>query len=197
MEIVDPRTGERYLPHSLGPSQFAGEITFLNGGSFSLSMRVAQLTRVVEVPRPAMLALMASAPEMSDIIISVFAARRRRQLESGDSNLQLLGLEKNKDIRRIAEFASRNRIPFKAIELDSDEALRMAQICGLNAGELAVVFGRNTVIADPNPEKVAALLGLNLDISFQDVADVLIFSGGPADVAAGVYAGLPYRYIRR
>ena len=88
MEIVDPCTGERYLPHSLGPGQFAGEIAFLNGGSFSLSMRAAQLTRVFEVPRRAMLALMASVPEMSDIIISVFAARRRRQLESGDSSLQ-------------------------------------------------------------------------------------------------------------
>lgn len=65
----------------------------------------------------------------------------------------------------------------------------MAQICGLNAGEPAVVFGRHTVIADPNPEKAAALLGLNLDISFQDVVDVLIAGGGPAGVAAGVYAG--------
>lgn len=189
VEVVDPRTGERYLPHSLGPGQFVGEIAFLNGGSFSLSMRAALLTRVVEVPRKAMLALMASVPEMSDIIISVFAARRRRQLESGDSSLQLLGLEKSKDIRRIAEFASRNRIPFKAIELASDEAVVMAKICGIEPGEPAVVFGRNNVISNPSPEKIAALLGLNLDISFQEVVDVLIVGGGPAGVAAGVYAG--------
>ena len=101
----------------------------------------------------------------------------------------MLGLEKSKDIRRIAEFASRNRIPFKAIELQSDEALLMAQMCGISPGEPAVVCGSNNVIADPSPEKVAALLGLNLDISFQDVVDVLIVGGGPAGVAAGVYSG--------
>ena len=189
VEVVDPHTGERYLPHSLGAGQFVGEIAFLNGGNFSLSMRAAQLTRVIEVPRQAMLALMANVPEMSDIIISVFAARRRRQLEAGDSSLQLMGLDKSKDIRRVAEFASRNRIPFKTIDLESDEALQMAAVCGIRPGQPAVIFGRNTVIADPSPEKVAALLGLNLDISFQDVVDVLIVGGGPAGVAAGVYAG--------
>lgn len=189
IEVVDPRTGEKYLPHSLGAGQFMGEIAFLNGGRFSMSMRAALLTRVVEVPRKAMLALMASVPEMSDIIISVFAARRRRQLESGDSSLQLLGLDQSRDVRRVAEFASRNRIPYKTIELQSEEGLLMARLCGINPGEAAVVFGRNTVIADPSPEKVAALLGLNLDVSINEVMDVLIVGGGPAGVAAGVYAG--------
>jgi thioredoxin reductase (NADPH) len=189
MELVNPQTGLRHLPHSLGPGQFMGEIAFLNGGSFSMSMRTAQLTRVIEVPRVAMLALMASVPEMSDIIISVFAARRRRQLESGDSSLQIIGLDKSKEIRRVAEFASRNRIPFKSLELESEEALKMAALCGIHPGEPAVVFGHNIVVKDASPEKIASLLGLNLDISFHDVVDVLIVGGGPAGVAAGVYAG--------
>jgi thioredoxin reductase (NADPH) len=189
IEVVSPRTGERHLAHSLGAGQFLGEIAFLNGGSFSLSFRAALPTRVIEVPRPAMLALMARVPEMSDIVISVFAARRRRQLEAGDSSLQLIGIDQSKDIRRIAEFASRNRIPFKAIALGSEEALLVANICGTGVGEPAVVFGRDTVIADPNPEKIASLLGLSLDIAFDEVVDVLIVGGGPAGVAAGVYAG--------
>ncbi len=189
VEVISPRTGERHLAHSLGPGQYVGEIAFLNGGSFSLSLRAALPTQVIEVPRMAMLSLMASVPEMSDIIISVFAARRRRQLESGDSSLQLLGLDQSKEIRRIAEFASRNRIPFKAIDLNSEEAAQMAKMCGIRDGEPAVVFGRDTVIVDPNPEKVATLLGLNLDVAFHDVMDVLIVGGGPAGVAAGVYAG--------
>ncbi len=189
IEVVSPRTGERHLAHSLGAGQFLGEIALLNGGSFSFSFRAALPTRVIEVPRKAMLALMASVPEMSDIIISVLAARRRRQLESGDSSLQLIGLESSKDIRAVAEFASRNLIPFKSIALDSEEAWLMANTCGIRAGEPAVIFGRDQVVADPNPEKIAALLGLSLDIAFDEVVDVLIVGGGPAGVAAGVYAG--------
>jgi thioredoxin reductase (NADPH) len=189
IEVVSPRTGERYFPDTLGAGQFVGEIAFLNGGNFSLSLRAAIQTRVVEVPREAMLALMARVPEMSDLIISVLAARRRSQLELGESSLQLIGLDQSKEIRRVAEFASRNRIPFKAIPLDSEEALLMANICGLGAGEPAVVFGRNTVVAKPTPEKIAALLGMSLDVAFDEVVDVLIVGGGPAGVAAGVYAG--------
>jgi thioredoxin reductase (NADPH) len=189
VEVLSPRTGERLLEHALGPGQYAGDIAFLNGGSFSLSMRAAQPTRVIEVPRVAMLALMASVPEMSDIIIGVFAARRRSQLELNVSSLQLIGLEQNKEIRRVAEFASRNRIPFKAIELGTPEALQITSLCGLTPGEPTVVFGRDQVIDHPSPEKIAALLGLNLDIDLQEVLDVLIVGAGPAGVAAGVYAG--------
>jgi thioredoxin reductase (NADPH) len=189
IEIVNPRTGERQLAHALGPGQFLAEISLLNGGSFSLFFRAALPTRVIEVPREAMLALMASVPEISDLVISVLAARRRRQLEAGDSSLQLIGLDDSKEIRRIAEFANRNRIPFKTIELDSDEALQTANDCGIRPGEPAVIFGRNSVVKDPTPEKIASLLGLSLDVASNDRLDVLIVGGGPAGVAAAVYAG--------
>jgi thioredoxin reductase (NADPH) len=189
IEVINERTGERYLPHTLGPSQFLGEIAFLNGGVYTLTMRAAQDTRVIEVERKAMLELISSVPEMSDIIIGVFAARRRRQIEAGDSNLQIIGLDKSKEIRRIAEFASRNRIPFRSIDLGSPEALTVANFCGVGADEPVVVFGKDQVITNPTPEKVASVLGLNLDINFDDMVDVLIVGGGPAGVAAGVYAG--------
>jgi thioredoxin reductase (NADPH) len=52
-----------------------------------------------------------------------------------------------------------------------------------------VIFGRGVVVADPTPDKVARLLGLNLDFKDDEAFDVLIVGGGPAGVAAGVYAG--------
>lgn len=190
IEVISPRTGKRQFADTLGPGQYVGDIAFLNGGTTSISMRAAQPTDVVEVPRLAMLSLMSSVPEMSDIIISVFAARRRRQLEHNDFNtLQLLGLELSKDIRQIAEFASRNRIPYTVIDLDSREAAEIAKLCGIKAGAPAVIFGRDTVVPEPNPEKIATLLGMNLDIGFNQTVDVLIIGAGPAGVAAGVYAG--------
>jgi len=79
IEVVNPYTDERHLPSTLGPTQFMGEISFLSGGAWSMPMRAVQDTRVIEVPREAMLTLMSQIPEMSDIIITVFSARRRRQ----------------------------------------------------------------------------------------------------------------------
>ncbi len=45
------------------------------------------------------------------------------------------------------------------------------------------------VVTDPTPDKVAQLLGLSLDFKNEESFDLLIVGGGPAGVAAGVYAG--------
>jgi thioredoxin reductase (NADPH) len=189
IEVVNPYTDERHLPSTLGPTQFMGEISFLNGGAWSMPMRAVRDTRVIEVPREAMLTLMSRIPEMSDIIITVFAARRRRQLDDRDGSLRLIGEDEDRNVRRIAEFASRNRIPFTSLPLESPEAQAMARSCSIAAAAPAVIFGRNVVLSDPTPDKVARVLGLNLDFKNDEIFDVLIIGGGPAGVAAGVYAG--------
>jgi thioredoxin reductase (NADPH) len=189
IEVVNPYTCERHFPSTLGPTQFMGEISFLNGGAWSMPMRAARDTRVIEVPREAMLTLMSQIPEMSDIIITVFAARRRRQLDDRDGSLRLIGEEADRNVRRIAEFASRNRIPYSSFPLGSPEAEATARSCSIDPVTPAVIFGRGTVLTDPTPDKLARLLGLNLDFRDDETFDLLIVGGGPAGVAAGVYAG--------
>jgi thioredoxin reductase (NADPH) len=49
IEVIDAFTGERTLPFSLGPGQYMGEIAFLSGGKFTMPMRAAKDTRVVEL----------------------------------------------------------------------------------------------------------------------------------------------------
>lgn len=189
IEVVNPFTDERLVPSTLGPTQFMAEIAFLNGGSNSMAMRAAIDTRVIEVPRETMLTLMSQIPEMSDIIITVLAARRRRQLEAGDSSLVLIGEEADRNLRAVAAFASRNRIPYASLALDSPEAAVAASACRLAPGTPALIFGRDTVVTDPSPDKLARLLGINRELVPDEVFDVLIVGGGPAGVAAGVYAG--------
>ena len=189
IEVVNPYTHERHLPSALGPAQFMAEIAFLNGGAWSMLMRAAKETRVIEVPRAAMLTLMSQIPEMSDIIITVLSARRRRQLEDRDGNLRLIGEEQDRNVRRIAEFASRNRIPYMSLTLGSPEAQATAQSCSIDPAAPGVIFGRDLVVTDPTPDKVARLLGLNLDFRDDETFDVLIVGSGPAGVAAAVYAG--------
>ena len=189
IEVIDAFTGERALPSTLGPGQYMGEIAFLSGGRYTMPMRAAQDARVVEVDRQRMLTLMAQIPEMSDIIIAVFAARRLRQLREGDATLRLIGEDDSQAVRRVAEFASRNRVPYQSLALGSAEAIAAASACGLVAATPAVIFGRDHVVENPTPADVARLLGLNLEFSESDSVDVLIVGGGPAGVAAAVYAG--------
>lgn len=166
-----------------------GEISFLSGGNWSSAFRAVRDTVVIEVPRAEMLALMARVPEMSDIIITVLAARHRRHLEVGNSSLVLIGEEADRTIGRIAEFAGRNRVPCASHPLGSAEAQAVATSCAADPNRPTVVFGRDTVVVDPTPEKIARLMGMNRDLVDDEMVDVLIVGGGPAGVAAGVYAG--------
>ena len=189
VEVVDPVTGERALPHTLGPAQFVGEIGFLHGGSYSIPMRMARDTEVIEVPRLDMLELMSQMPEMSDIIITVLAARRRRMIEDQRGSLTLIGTDHSADLRRVAAFAHRNKIAFETIELDDPRALRALTACGETELKPALIFGTRQLIRDPTPLKVARLLGHDLALQTGEIMDVLIIGGGPAGVAAAVYAG--------
>lgn len=190
IEVVNPFTGGRLVQSTIGPTQFMAEISLLSGGNWSMPMRAASETVVVtEVGRDEMLRLMSAVPEMSDIIITVLAARRRRQLEAGDGMLVLIGEDGDRAVRRVAEFAARNRIPYRSHPIGSPEAAAVAASCGKDAAAPLVVFGRDLVVAEPTPQKVACLLGLDQELPEDDAFEVLIVGAGPAGVAAGVYAG--------
>ncbi|MEM0949440.1 MAG: FAD-dependent oxidoreductase [Pseudomonadota bacterium] len=186
---IDPVTGDRYGDATLGPTQFFGEVSFLTGGTLVMGARCGRDTRVLSVPREAMLDLMSAIPEMSDIVVTVFAARRRGLLESNKSGLTILGAEQDRGLRWIAAFANRNRLPVRSLELGSAEADQVAQACSIAPNEPAVIFGKSQVIEDPTPARIARLLGLDTGAEDGTTHDVVIVGGGPSGVAAGVYAG--------
>ncbi|MEM8592209.1 MAG: cyclic nucleotide-binding domain-containing protein [Pseudomonadota bacterium] len=75
VEAVHPVTGERYGGASLGPTQFFAEVSFLNGGRSMMGGRVVEPSRILHVPRDAMLSLMSQIPELSDLLITVATCR--------------------------------------------------------------------------------------------------------------------------
>jgi thioredoxin reductase (NADPH) len=172
IEVADPVTGERMLPATLRPGQFMGELSFLNGGPMTLTMRACAPTRTLEAPRAAMLRLMSDVPEIGDHVLTVFSARRRRIFEAGDSSLVVRGAERDPRVARVASFLHRNRIPFH------EEA----------EGEPEVSWS-GKVLLDPTPRNVARHLGLDLKAAPPEALDLVIVGAGPAGVAAAVYAG--------
>ena len=189
IEIVDPASGERYGQATLGPGQYLGEISFLNGGNHMLGARAVCRSRMIGVPRASMFELMSRLPELSDRIITVFAARRRRFLEANDIGLTLIGAEADRDVRQIEALAHRSRLPVRSLAIGDPAAVRLSAMCGVRADQAAVIVGKDQVVTDPTPRKIADLLGLGLNVGRDEVIDVVIVGAGPAGVAAGVYAG--------
>ena len=188
IEVVDAFTEEPVEDAVMNPGQFIGELSFLNAGNNTLPLRAAVDTVTLEAPREAMLELMARVPEIGDHVLTVFAARRRMLFEEGRSAIKLIGANADAAVQRVAVFLSRNRIPFQSYDLDekSEEALKVCQIA---AHQPAVLLGKGRKVEDPTPRKVSALLGLDLQSNDIGQIDLLIVGGGPAGVAAAVYAG--------
>jgi thioredoxin reductase (NADPH) len=185
----DEVSGQRYGNATLGPTQFTGELSFLSGGTAQLTNRALTPLTAIRVSRPTMLQAMADIPEMSDIVVTVFAARRRRLIESGQAGLTLIGAETDRSVRRVETFAAQNRIPYRAHALGSESALALAQRCGVPANQALVVVGEREVMPDAMPLAVAKRFGLDLAVEDGAGFDVVIVGAGPAGLAAGVYAG--------
>lgn len=188
VDIVQPFTGETLIPGAMRAGQFLGELNFLNAGTNTTPTRAGSDTVMLEVPRAAMLELMARIPELGDHVITVFAARRRHLLEEQRSAVTVIGADHDPAVQRVAVFLSRNRIPFQNYDLDEKSETVLA-LCELLQHQPAVVTDRGIKIEDPTPRKVAALLGLDLETNEVEQLDLLIVGGGPAGVAAAVYAG--------
>lgn len=172
IEVADPVTGERLLPATLRAGQFMGELAFLNGGAMTLTMRAAVATRTSEVPRAAMLRLMSEVPEIGDHVLTVFAARRRRIFEAGNSSILVSGAGRDPAVGRVASFLSRNRLPFREV----DEGEPGVTVAGYR-------------LAEPTPRAIAGHFGLDLKGKPDGALDLVIVGAGPAGVAAAVYAG--------
>lgn len=190
IELYDPVRRARVGLGTLGPGQFVGEIAFLNGGAMLNTIRVCAPSRVIVTPRQAVLDLMAATPEMSDIIVSVLAARRRAALEAGISAINVVGPPEDRRVREIAAFAGRNRLPVLQHDPDSAAARDFAQACGFTPGPAPqVIFGGSELLPEATPAAIAKRLGMGFEPGDHADYDVVIVGGGPAGVAAAVYAG--------
>ena len=150
IEVVDVHSGERAVESTLGPTQFMGDLGFLGRGSWTLGMRACAPTRTLEVERTAMLELMARVPELSDHILTVYAARRRRQLEEGNSSIKIVGADRDARVQQVASFLSRNRIAFQSFDMTGDDA-ETARLCDISQHQPSVVFDKDRVLDDPSP----------------------------------------------
>ena len=188
IEPVDVFSGERLFASTLGATQFVGDIAFLSGGAMMTPMRAARPTTTLEVPRPAMLDLMARIPELSDHVLTVFAARRRRLFEARAGGIKVIGADRDPQVQACEQFLARNRIPFDSFDLDGRDDESLA-VCHLTDHSPGVIIGTDHRIENPGPRALARELGLDLDISDETLYDLAIVGTGPAGVAAAVYAG--------
>ncbi len=144
---------------------------------------------VIVVPQDTLRTLIATVPEVSDVIITAFAARRRLLMEWGEGGLVIVGDEGDKTAMRLLEFASRSQIPHRWVDRkDKKGVAALAEFCALPDAGTAVVTGKAHVLHNPSPRELAASLGLDLVANTNELFDLLVIGAGPAGLTAAIYA---------
>jgi len=184
-----PRWVGQEVP-SFSEGMFTGERSILAGGRFLARIEASTPCEVIEVGRDALLEIIRSDAELSDIFLRAFILRRLQLIDQGLGDVLLLGSNHCQGSLHIREFLTRNGHPYKFVDLDTDaDSQAMLDQFHVGAGDVPVVICRGTIVLrNPTIQQVADCLGLNPTIDRTTISDVVIIGAGPAGLGAAVYA---------
>jgi thioredoxin reductase (NADPH) len=178
LEVRDP---DAMVLRIMEPGQFTSELGMLLGQTSFSDCTVAKPGEVVLVDPKALAELVQVDPEVSDLVLPAFAARRLLLIRRQQGTLTLVGPESAPTLQGVREYAERNRIPYRWI--DSSD-LNQGRADGSAAK--VVVRGRH-VLQEPSVAEVARALGLELVAGEDDPVDLIIAGAGPAGFSAAIY----------
>jgi thioredoxin reductase (NADPH) len=190
IEILD-ETGE--TPKTvviLGPGEFTGEVAHLTGGPSLVSAVARGDCEVYEVSAEGVRQIINRFPELGDVILQAFIARRHILTESGHfTGLRVVGSRYSRDTFRIRDFLCKNRVPFTWLDLEADpQVSQLLQQFGVSENDTPVVsWGRKVLLRNPSNRELSQALGIRRPLE-QVVYDLVVVGAGPAGLAAAVYA---------
>ncbi len=190
VEILDTSVDPPRTVTVLRPGQFTGEVSHLAGGPAPVTARARVDVEVYEIGSDPLRLLLKRCPELGDLILQAFIARRALlSSPSHYTGVRLIGTGDSKETFRVRDFLAKNRIPFHWLDLDADsEVQSLLRSFGISREDLPVLaWGSRLLLRNPSNEQLAELFGLRrrLDGNHFDLA---VVGSGPAGLAAAVYA---------
>ena len=186
-DIVDRANADHVLK-THGPGEFNGELGLLTGQSAFTACIISKPGKVLIVPPAGVHEIIATIPDLSNILVTAFAARRQILMLSAVASLTIIGREEDAEALRLLEFADRNRIPYRWLDPHNPSDTSAIATCGSPEGDTfrVVLRGRRT-LERPSPLDLARAIGLDLFRQEGTPSDLIVVGAGPAGLSAAVY----------
>jgi thioredoxin reductase (NADPH) len=171
-----------------GRGRFLGELSLLTGeGSFYTAIAL-DAGEVLAVSVARLRELIARDPAFGDLVLRACLLRRSILIGLG-VGLRVVGSRYSPDTRRVRDFAARNRIPVRWLDLETDPAAEamLAQF-GVTPGDTPIVIVYGRLLRNPGNAELAAAIGLPAPSAQQAGCDMLVVGAGPAGLSAAMYA---------
>ena len=140
--------------------------------------------------RPDFRRLLSSEPDIAEILMRAFILRRVGYILHGTAGVELAGPGHSGDTLRIQQFMRRNGCPYRLLDTESDaDAAGFLSCFSLSGEQLpVVVLPGKVILRNPSNTALADALGLIETLDPDNIYDVAVVGGGPAGLAAAVYA---------
>jgi thioredoxin reductase (NADPH) len=170
-----------------GRGRFLGGIGLLTGRPMFLTAVVRDPGEVLVLPAARLRELTLENPTLGDVVVRAYLARNTLLIGIG-AGLRIVGSAFDPGTRRLREFAARNRLPHRWIDLERHgEAEQLLRRLHVSPAETPLVLWQGTVLRNPTNAEVARAVGLSTVAAPEGVIDLVIVGAGPAGLAAAVY----------
>src|ERR671914_542714 len=175
VEVIDDFAGEARTIGTFLAGRFLGELNMLTGQAMYLTAVVSEGGEVLAIPRERLKEIVTEEPNLSDIILKAFLARRSYGMRTG-LGLRIIGSRHSSDAARLREFAARNRVPHVWIELEEDpKAEALLERFGAEPSETPVtIWQSKDVLKNPTNPELARTIGLKVDVPRERTYDLVV-----------------------
>jgi thioredoxin reductase (NADPH) len=181
--------GRSKVLHTHRAGSFTGEVDLFNDRKILVSARATGDSRVARIDRASFRKLIASEPDIGEMIMRAFILRRVGLLQHAEGGVTLIGPGHVPDMVRLNGFLTRNAYPHRVFDTEVDsEAPGLLASFAITEAELPVVLCDGKVLRNPPNHELADCLGLTIALDPDKVHDVVVVGAGPAGLAAAVYA---------
>jgi thioredoxin reductase (NADPH) len=180
-------THEQRIISVHGRGRFLGELSLLTGEGSFYTAAALDAGEVLAVPVARLGELIGRDAAFGDLILRAYLLRRSILIGLG-AGLRVVGSKYSPDTRRVRDFAARNRVPVRWLDLEEDpSAEAMLTQLGVSPGETPIVIVYGRLLRNPSNSELAAAIGLPAPSTLQASCDLLVVGSGPAGLSAAVY----------
>ncbi|MGC1480329.1 MAG: FAD-dependent oxidoreductase [Chthoniobacterales bacterium] len=191
VEIIQHRRAGDEVITVHGKNQFTGELDLFNTRKILVSGRIGpESGKVLRLKRNEFRQMLASEPEIGEIIMRAFILRRMGLVVHRQGGVTLVHRGNTPDKIRIERFLTRNRYPLETVDYDAapDSACIISNRLSESQLPAVVLENLDKVLVNPSVHDLADELGLVEDLDCGVIYDVVIVGAGPAGLSAAVYA---------
>jgi thioredoxin reductase (NADPH) len=190
VEVLQPAThsGPEEPIVSHGPGRFVGELSLLTGQAPYLTARVVKAGVVHRISPTRFRQVMAEDPELSDLLLRSFLARRQMlQAGAASRGLEIVGSAMSSASLALRTYAARLRLPHKWFDADSVAGEALMRAISADGADLPAVVTPQRVLRNATPGELAEQLGLSYKRTSDKPVDLIVIGAGPAGLAAALY----------